>query len=101
MNHMTLARQIRQNVIRGDTYVDIAYRLARAHSWIAEVDSLNKLAPHVQKLVEENLIKFANALMLAKLSHEKQLKYVNEAVSMDTFYFESFLETKGETNFQS
>lgn len=64
------------------TLNDMAVKLAKSASWLSQRLNLLRLAPPIQKLVDEGQITVSNAVELAKLPQEEQLNYVDQAITM-------------------
>ena len=64
------------------TLSDLASKLAKSPSWIQQRLGLLKLEPSIQQLVDDSKIKLYNAYVLAKLPHEEQIHFVDQAMTM-------------------
>lgn len=58
---------------------ELALKVNKSPSWLANMLGLSKLHPEIQKLVDDATIKVNNAFILCKLPAEEQLNYITEA----------------------
>jgi ParB/RepB/Spo0J family partition protein len=78
------------------TISEMASRLAKSPSWLAQRLSLLKLEKSVQDLVDDDKITVANALALAKLPHEEQVNYVDQAITTKTDEFAPIVQARAK-----
>jgi len=80
-----LRRLISQNPML--TMQDLANTLSVSIKWINDRLSLTKLHKDIQKLVDSDELKLANAYALAKLPVEQQMEYVDRALTEKSVEF--------------
>ncbi len=63
------------------TMMELATRLSRSPSWLAERLQLLKLSKNIQELVDNDTLGLTNAYALAKLPEDKQADMLQQAIS--------------------
>ncbi|MFX1512754.1 MAG: ParB/RepB/Spo0J family partition protein [Promethearchaeota archaeon] len=76
------------------TVSDLSARLAHAPSWIHQRLNLLKLAPEIQKVVDEGKMPVTNAVLLSKLPVEEQFAQLDAALSTATQEFAGVIATR-------
>lgn len=78
------------------TISNMATRIARSSSWVSQRLNLLRLEPSVQSLVDADKITVANAVALAKLPHNEQLNYIDQAMTETTDVFAPTVQARAK-----
>lgn len=63
------------------TVADMSVKLCKSPSWVSQRLGLLKLTDSIAELVDDGKITISNAIVLSKLPHEEQVKFVDGAIS--------------------
>ena len=78
------------------TMKDLANKLSVSTKWIEDRLSLTKLHKDIQKLVDQDDLKLANAYALAKLPVDEQLNYVDQAMTSKSVEFTGLIAQRAK-----
>lgn len=76
------------------TMSELADKLSQSTAWLNDRLSLTKLTPEIQKMVDNDEIKLANAFALAKLPVEDQVNYLDRAQTDPTGQFTALVASR-------
>lgn len=76
------------------TMNDLATKLHKSPTWLNQRFGLLKLDETIQSFVDEGKIAVSNAVVLAKLPHEEQLNFVDQAITLTTGEFAPAVQTR-------
>jgi ParB/RepB/Spo0J family partition protein len=76
------------------TMTDLATRVHRSPAWLNQRFGLLKLNSVVQEIVDDGNITVSNAVILAKLPHDEQVNYVDQAMTMPTTEFGPLVQSR-------